>query len=218
MPKPAPSAQACTAGSTWLNSRLPLTGTREARGPGPGSRPCRRAGDERMQLASLQVARMFRRAVPAQQSGWATTTRRILPSGWATSEESSSLPMRMPRSMPSSSRLTTRSSSTTLQRICGVALREAGDGGRHVHLAEQHRRGDGEVARGLGRAGAERGSDSSTAASTWRQRSRCCRPSSVSEMRRVVRLNRRTPSCGLVGRQRAHHGGQRGAEHRGRGR
>ena len=35
-----------------------------------------------------------------------------------------------------------------------VALQEARDRGRHVHVAEQHRRGDGEVPGGFGRVGA----------------------------------------------------------------
>ncbi|MDT4836142.1 hypothetical protein FQZ97_698280 [compost metagenome] len=52
----------------------------------------------------------------ARKAGLAATTRRMVPSVCATSDESSSGLMRMPTSMPSSSRFTVRSCSRTLQR------------------------------------------------------------------------------------------------------
>ena len=98
MPKPTPSAQACTAGQMWLKLRLPLTGTwklptvlLEIRLP----RPCGPRGCGCSWPAAARADGAARHRGAAAPSA-ATTTRRTSPSGCATGEESSSRPMRMP--------------------------------------------------------------------------------------------------------------------------
>ena len=153
MPKPMPAAQASIAGAMWLNSRLPLAATASGR---PFSRKCQPAapGWMRTQLA-FSSSRGCRGHAVLPQIGRARDhhaadaaellrdQRRILQRADADADVDAFLQQ---------VHLAVVQQHAAAHLV--VALEEANDRRRHVHVAEQHRRRDRELPRGLGRVDA----------------------------------------------------------------
>ena len=156
MPQPTPAAQVSIAGAMWLNSMLPLTATASGR---PFSRNIHCPDSVRQHAHAVgprQLARMGGAAVRAQpgraRDHHAADAAELL-------RDQRGVFQRADADADVDALLEQVHGAVVQQHAAAharVALQEAHDGRRHVHVAEQHRRRDREMAGGLGRVERER--------------------------------------------------------------